>query len=140
MADMVGEWTLVPELTTGHDEFAKAMGMSDAEREATRNLVYTFHLSRDGEEWYMKVVTETGVVFVDTKFMMDVPFSYLSLDKTTKLTSLITLRNEHFIEKMTSEKNGVGMQWDVDTYRDGDFVITAQTKDGATEIQKLKKV
>ncbi|XP_071096705.1 uncharacterized protein [Haliotis cracherodii] len=139
MANMVGDWILVPELTTGHDEFSKAMGMSDAEREATRHLVYTFHLSRDGDEWYMKVVTETGVVFVDTKFRMDVPFTYSDLDKTATLTSLISLRNDHFIEKMTQDKNGVVMHWDVDTYRDGDFVITAQTKDGATETQRLRK-
>ncbi|XP_046570444.1 uncharacterized protein LOC124278720 [Haliotis rubra] len=140
MANMIGDWKLVPELTTGHDEYAKALGMTDTEREATRNLVYTLHLSRDGEVWHMKVDLEDGSVFMDVKFTMGVPFHFLSFDKVTKMTSIITLQNDHFVEKLTSDKEGVIMQLDVDTYRDGDFVVTAQTKDGKTETQWLRKL
>ncbi|XP_071096707.1 uncharacterized protein [Haliotis cracherodii] len=114
--------------------------MTDKEREATRFLVYTLHLSRDGEEWHMKVDLEDGSVFMDVKFKMGVPFHFLSFDKVTKMTSVIELRNDHFIEKLTSDKDGVIMQLDVDTYRDGDFVIATQTKDGATETQRLRKL
>ncbi|XP_067660800.1 uncharacterized protein [Haliotis asinina] len=140
MANMIGDWKLVPELTTGHDEFAEALGMTDAEREATRNLVFTLHLSRDGEVWHMKVDLEDGSVFMDVNFTMGVPFHFLGFDKVTKMTSVINLENDHFVEKLTSDKNGVIMQLDVDTYRDGDFVVAAQTKDGKTETQWLRKL
>ncbi|XP_071096874.1 uncharacterized protein [Haliotis cracherodii] len=138
MENMVGDWTLVPELTTGHDEFAEAVGMSDEEREMTRNFSYTFHLSRDGDEWRMKIDIAKMGTLMDTKFKTGVPFTYMSPDQVTKLTDVITVRNGHLMEKMTSEKGGLIRQWDVDTYREGDFLVVVQTKDGKSKTQKLR--
>ncbi|XP_046548795.1 uncharacterized protein LOC124258758 [Haliotis rubra] len=140
MANLIGVWKVVPERTTGHDEFATALGMTDTEREATRDMVYTMYLSRDGEVWHMKNDLEDGTVFMDVKFTMGVPFHYLSIDKVTKLTSVIRLQNDRFVEKLTVNKDGVIKELDVETYREGDFVVTTQTKDGKIEKSYLRKL
>ncbi|XP_046547322.1 uncharacterized protein LOC124257331 [Haliotis rubra] len=139
MENMIGDWTLVPELTTGHDDFAEAMGMTDEESEMTRNFDYSFHLSRDVGEWHIKVCHGQMGTLVDTKFQPNVPFTYMLPDQVTKLTDVVTEQNGHLIEKMTSDQGGVITQWDVDTYRDGDFLVMVQTKDGKSKTQKLRR-
>ncbi|XP_067660653.1 uncharacterized protein [Haliotis asinina] len=139
MENMIGHWALVPELTTGHDEFAEAMGMTDEERDTTRNFEYSFHLSRDGDGWHMKVRLGQLGTLVDTKFEPNVPFTYMLPDQVTKMTDVVTERNGHLIERMKSEKGGVIIQWDVDSYRDGDVLVMVQTKDGKSKKQTLRR-
>ncbi|XP_067661720.1 uncharacterized protein [Haliotis asinina] len=139
MENIIGDWALVPELTTGHDEFAEAMGMTE-EESALTSCEYTFHLSRDGSGWRMKVsLGELGTLF-DSKFQPNVAFNYMLPDQATKMTVVASEKNGHLVEKLTSENGSEITKWDVDTYPDGDFLMRVETKDGISKTQTLRRL
>ncbi len=43
-------------------------------------------ISRNGDDWHVKVIFTGGVKWLDVDFKMGVPFSYNHVDNVTKLT------------------------------------------------------
>ncbi|XP_048245268.1 uncharacterized protein LOC124144850 isoform X4 [Haliotis rufescens] len=52
-----GKWELLPEETTGFDEFTDAIGVPEQAREALKNLVYVVEYTKHGDSWTAKVET-----------------------------------------------------------------------------------
>ncbi|XP_048245446.1 uncharacterized protein LOC124128599 [Haliotis rufescens] len=130
-----GKWELLPEETTGFDEFTDAIGVPEQAREAFRKVAYVMEYTKDGDSWTAKVEVVGSNEPKVYSWTPGVEFEYEGLDGM-KMKS--TIRWD--VSACQEEHASVTGKWtSVRTVEGDSMTLTSESK-GKSMVQKFKRV
>ncbi|XP_041368751.1 retinol-binding protein 2-like [Gigantopelta aegis] len=136
MDNYVGRWELMPEQTTGFDEFSDALGTPKEGREAFRNLVYILEYAREGDKWTATAEIKGQGHPRTYVWSPGVEFEYEGLDGS-KMKSTISWDGSVCHEKHAQVNGG---EWTSTRRLEGDVIVLSSICKGKEMVQKFKRI
>ncbi|MGK5556515.1 lipocalin/fatty-acid binding family protein [Actinomadura kijaniata] len=136
MASIVGKYALLSDPQDPvWDQFLRAAGVSQADREAGAMVRPSVEFSGAGDTWSMK--TESDLARVETSFALGAQIT-MQIALNTEAVSVFTMDNEQKLVQVFTTTNGTKGQVVYEFHADG--LTATHTLGGVTAVRKYKRV